>query len=374
MQWSITNRPRSLGDLYGLPSLKKYFYEKVNTKDWPKALLLRGQFGNGKSTVASIVASMLVCQNPKPNGDPCGKCASCNAIIEERFDRDVIRIDGGQSGKADIIETINEHISTPPMYDSRKVIIIEEVQELSNAAKNSLLKTLEHPRDKIHFILLSMENGGNTGFGSRCVTFMFKKLPIKELMFFLKKTMEDQGYWNDESIPMSFKTQGLATLAQAAQGSIRQALQILEQCIDGKIFTEDEIAENLGYINEVKAADILSRLLALDNTVWSDIYKCDPYDLYGIMYKIITDAALFKYAGFVEDEDNAYFISNTRKVAAAESFETFLTAFNTLSSASKPFLRKAEFLSCLIQAFHTAKSSAKIMREVSDLPIRGTRK
>lgn len=355
MQWAITDRPRTLKDLYGLDGIKKYFYSKAQDKDWPKAILLRGQFGNGKSTVAGIVASMMVCQNPTETGDPCGKCASCEAIISERFDRDVIRIDGGQSGKADVVETINEHIATSPMFDSRKVIIIEEVQELSNAARNSLLKTLEHPKSKIHFILLSMESGAASGFVSRCVPFTFKKLAVKDLMFFLKETMESRGLWDDDTIPTEFKTQGLATLAQTSQGSIRLALQLLDMCVSGRFFTKEEILENLGFVDEMSAWAILLKLLALDDSVWESLNKYKAFDFFAIAYSLMADASMFRVSGFLKDEGNPWVVSNIKKVGSANSFPYFLKAFDAIAAVSKPYLRDAEMISILTQTFSKVK-------------------
>ncbi|MCA1807778.1 MAG: AAA family ATPase, partial [Actinobacteria bacterium] len=150
-QWTISRRPQTLDQMYGLENIKRYFYERAKTEDWPKAVLLRGQFGNGKTTTAKILAAMMVAQEKDRKGNPLWTCPSTKAILEERYDRDVMLIDGGQSSKSEVIDQIREFIATPPMFDKRKVIIIEEVQELSTAARNSLLKTLEHPREKIHF-------------------------------------------------------------------------------------------------------------------------------------------------------------------------------------------------------------------------------
>lgn len=367
-QWSISSRPRTLGDLYGLQNIKNYFYEKAKSGEWPKAVLLKGQFGNGKSTTANILATMLVCQNPLPNGDPCCKCASCEAIISERFDRDVVRIDGGQSSKADVVEMINEHIATPPMFDKRKVIIIEEVQELSAAAKNSLLKVLEHPRDRIHFILLSMENAAVSGFTSRCVPFVFKKLQAKEILFFLKKAMEEHNLWEDPSIPDEFRMRGLATISQVAMGSLRQALQILELCITGRYFTAQEILDNVGFVDETTAISILIKLLEADDSVWRDLSKFDAYEFFAISYKILSDAAMYKVSGFIEDEGNQWVVDNTKRIAAYSAFEDLLTAFNILAPQSKPFLRKAEFVVHMTKIFSLIKAQKgvkKLVEEVS---------
>lgn len=371
-QWSITKRPRVLNDLYGLENIKKYVYEKAKTQDWPKATLLRGQFGNGKSTAANIMAAMMVCQRPLPNGDPCLTCASCMAIVEEKFDRDVIRIDGGMAGKAEVVDIVNEHIATPPMFDKRKVIIIEEVQELSTAAKNSLLKTLEHPRDKIHFILLSMEYGGApTGFASRCVPFNFKRLTTKELMFYLKDILEKEGLWDNEELPKEFKFQGIATIAQVSGGSIRQALQLLDMCLTGKYFTTEAIRENLGYVDELSAIETLILLLNRADSVWEKLARYEPGEFFAIAYKIMSDAAMFKASGFLADEGNPWIVDNTKMVAGSSNFDVLLATFNRLAPVSKPYLRKAELISYLVEAFNNMPiPGTKIkMQEAGSAPV-----
>lgn len=343
-QWTISKRPKALDELYGLDNIKRYFYERARTDDWPKAVLLRGQFGNGKTTTAKIIAAMMVAQNVDRKGNPMWDDPSTLAILEERYDRDVLLIDGGQSGKSDVVDTIKEFIATPPMYDKRKVIIIEEVQELSTAAKNSLLKTLEHPRPGIHFILLSMEYGGASGFASRCVPFNFKKLSTKELMFYLKHVMEQEGLWDDESIPEEFKFQGIGTIAQTSGGSLRQALQVLELCVTGKYFTAQEIEDNLGFMSEETIINLLMKLLDADDSFWNGIMKYDPYEFFAIAAKIVADAQMYSLSGFLADEGNQYFARNTKMVGSHPGLPKLLETFAELAPLSKPFLRKSEML------------------------------
>ena len=355
-QWSIDNRPTKLDDLYGLMNVKRYFYEKAKDESWPKSILFRGQFGNGKTTSAKIVASMMVCQNPNEKGDPCGECPSCKSIVDERWDRDVILIDGGQTGKADVVDTVSEFIATPPMFDKRKVIIIEEVQELSTAAKNSLLKTLEHPKKNIHFILLSMELGGNSGFASRCVPFGFKKAPTKDIMFFLKKVLEDEGLWESTEIPQEFKMKGLATIAQTCGGSLRQALQVLDQCLVGKFFTTEDIEENMGLVDESTVIGLLLQLMDGDDSVWPGLYKYDAYEFFAVSFKIMSDALMYKTSGFLANESNSFFIQNNKKVAGHDGFDDLMDVFITLGPLSKPFLRKTEMLAHFGLYFKTRKN------------------
>jgi DNA polymerase III subunit gamma/tau len=366
MQWSISRRPTRLSDLYGLDGIKKYFYERAKKEDWPKATLLRGQFGNGKTTTAKIVAAMMACKSPHANGDPCGECKPCLAIQEERWDADVKLIDGGQSGKSDLIQEVDEFIQTPPFYGARrKVLIIEEVQELSTAARNSLLKTLEHPREWIHFILLSMEQGAASGFASRCVPFNFKKLPIKDIMLFLKKTMEEEGLWTDKSIPDEFRFKGLATIAQVSAGSLRQALQLLEQCTTGGFYTAEQIEENLGILDETTIAQMLLRLLDGDTEVWKSISEVDTMEFFQLGMKILSDAEVYRVSGF-QPNDNDFLNAQNRKMAAHPAFPILVDLFLYLGPLAKPFLRKTEMMGHLARAFERIKSSPTITRYIEN--------
>ena len=371
-QWTISKRPQTLDELYGLENIKRYFYERARTEDWPKAVLLRGQFGNGKTTTAKILAAMMVAQEKDRKGNPMWTCPSTKAILEERYDRDVILIDGGQSGKADVVDTIREFIATPPMFDKRKVVIIEEVQELSTAARNSLLKTLEHPKEKIHFILLSMEYGGASGFASRCVPFNFKKQSTKEIMLFLKAMMESEGLWDDENIPQEFKFQGLGTIAQTSGGSLRQALQVLELCISGQYFTAQEIEDNLGFMSEATIIQLLMQLLEADDSVWAGLTKYDPFEFFAIAFKIVSDAQMFALSGFLADESNQFFVQNTKMVANHPGLPKLIETLTTLAPISKPFLRKSELLvyfGLLFEEMKKLKGPQK-MTETKEPPVR----
>lgn len=362
-QWTISKRPKTLDEMHGLENIKRYFYERARTEDWPKATLLRGQFGNGKTTTAKIIAAMMVAQEKDRKGNPMWTCPSTKAILEERYDRDVILIDGGQSGKAEVIDTIREFIATPPMFDKRKVIIIEEVQELSTAARNSLLKTLEHPREKIHFILLSMEYGGASGFASRCVPFNFKKQSTKDIMLYLKSVMEGEGIWDDESIPQEFKFQGLGTIAQTSDGSLRQALQVLELCISGQYFTAQEIEDNLGFMSEATIIQLLMQLLDGDDSLWAGLVKYDPFEFFAIAFKIISDAQMYALSGFLADESNQFFVQNTKRVAGHPGLSKLIETFTVLAPLSKPFLRKSEMLvhfGLLLQEMKALKAPRKL--------------
>jgi len=357
--WTISKRPTKLSELWGLEGLKTY----LSDNKFPKALLFRGQFGSGKTTVAKIIASMLVCQNPGDHGDPCCECASCKAVINETWDRDVQMIDGGNSGKSDVQDRISEFVATGPFYDRNKVMIIEEIQELSDAARNSLLKYLEAPREKIYFILLSMELSKSSGFNSRTVPFNFNPAPVKDIMLYLKTMMESEGLWNDENIPKEFKIKGLATIAQTSSGSYRQALQTLEQALKGKFYTPESIRDNMGLVDDEEAVEVLLQLMDLDVEVFTKIYKNkNLFQFFGIAIRILGDAKVYKTLDFLPYEDNTPFAENTKRVAGHKNLNALVKTFMDLEPLSKPYLRDAEFILHLVKFFEDNQGPSGVTR------------
>ena len=369
MNWTIEDRPQKLSEVYGLNNIKRLFTKYAQQDNWPKAMLFRGKYGTGKTTAAKIAAKMMVCQNPETNGDPCNECPSCKAINEEKWNRDVIQINGGQSGKTDVIASIKEAISAPPIRDKRNVVIIEEVQELSTAAQNSLLKDLEGKMKNTHFILLSMQFGGLSGFVSRCTPFNFNQLSVKELMLYLKGVLEKHGLWEGDELPKEFKLRGLATIAQTSDGSIRQALQLLDTCLTGEFFTPQEIQDNLGIADEATVLEIMLMLMDGNTSALDELSKYKPGEFYALAYKIITDAVIYKNTGWVEDESNTFFVANTKKAASHPKCELLHSALMDINEVSKGYLRKADLLSALLKVLSAPEPSARIRQT---RPVRPT--
>ena len=198
---AITLRPRTFADVFNQSSVVKELEERAVSKDWPTAMLLKGPSGSGKTTVAQIVAMTINC-SALENGNPCGACASCKSIMEERFDRDTLVLDGSTIGVKDDVVSFGNLADMAPMMDKKKVLIIEEADQLSASAKNALHKILEKPRSHVHFILLSMfPNGLPPSIQSRCQTYTFKAFGMKEIAYGLKDVMTTLKLWDDTSIP-----------------------------------------------------------------------------------------------------------------------------------------------------------------------------
>lgn len=361
-QWSINKRPHTFNELYKCDQIKKYFYGLVSKKkDFPNATLFQGKYGCGKTTSAKILAQMMVCQNPAENGDPCCDCPSCKAIIDETFNRDVMQIDGGQAGKDEIIENVNNFVSLPPFKDRKKVVIIEEIQELSTKAKNSLLKTLEMPKKNIHFIFTSMDNMTSSGLTSRCEVFKFKPATTLEIMYYLKGIMENEkidgvSIWEDSSIPMEFKTEGLKMIADSCDGSYRAALQLLEQCFDSEVYNIDDLQKEIGIVSQNTFINCLDDILAANPTekMFNTLIDGDYNANFNMMYKVIADSETFRvFKQIPNGGSNDYFIKQAAMYSQHKNFEIVRDAFFNFAESNKDYIKKSSyyiFISKLIDA------------------------
>lgn len=346
-QFSIAMRPHTFDNILGQERIKKDLMKRASQNKWPKAMLMQGMYGTGKTTVAQIVAMSLQCQQKDERGNPCGKCSSCTSIMEERFDRDTMRLDGSQIGQKDSVIEFTSVVRVRPMYDPKRVFIIEESDQLSSAAINALLKILEHPQDNVHFILLSMKAGGAPpAIQSRCQIFNFKPFTVQETMLSLKSIMEQKDLWKDESIPMTFKTEGLAFIATASKGSLRSALQFLEAALLGEYFDIKSLQDAFSTVDEVATYNILRGILSLskDEGMWESIYKADSAELYNYMTLVLADAMIYKQTGYIKNE---MFLSSTKQIAANPYIDSLFELMSTFPALQKPYMRKADLISAL---------------------------
>lgn len=267
INWSISLRPTKLKDVYGLDKLKVFAYKAVKKNEWPEAMLLQAKYGTGKTTAAKILAQMMVCQHPDSDGEPCGECPSCKAIVDETWSRDVINLDGAKDKSEDIMERLDAFTATAPFKDKTKVVILDEMQALSAQCKSKLLKLLESKRGNVHYIFTSMvDESSNSKMAeasikaltSRLMTFKYPQFTeidiIKYLYSIIKKL-------NIEA-PNEFKTYGLQLIAQNCDGSLRRATMILQQCVETETFDLEGIKESFGLAN---VEDFYSTLLRLLN-------------------------------------------------------------------------------------------------------------
>lgn len=334
MQWSISDRPHTLNEMVGNDKVKSYFYNIVKQKkDFPQGIIFQGFTGAGKSTSAKIVSQMIVCDNPKPNGDPCCECPHCRAIIDEKYNKSVMQIDGGNSSKDEIVNTINDFLATPSMMGKPKVVMVEEAQELSSAAQKSLLKLLEIPRKNTHIILTTMTGNGGKRLPSailnRCIRFNFAAATNKEMVSYLSTILkgkpEVMKAMPDLTQEEFFKF--LEAIAMNSAGSYRQGLQLLEQCIDTGVYTSKDIAKEFGITDEAGFYEIMLDMLNGNISKESFETLCDGdanklNSVFSLSYKVISDAECYRLFGKVPnvDEDNEFFMRQAKEISSHPNF------------------------------------------------------
>ena len=345
-QFTIAYRPKTLDEVRGQDQIIKDLRRRQREDTWPKAMLFQGPFGTGKTTLAQIVAAMMEACDKQ--GNPDWEHPSNKAILRETFDRDVERVDGSQFSKADLVD-FTAHLKTRPMYDKRRIIIIEEADQLSTAAINALLKVMESPQPNVHFILLSMEEKGIPGaIKSRCQVFKVKPLSIKDIMLTLHNVMIKSGYENDKNIPASFKVEGLGEIAKTSGGSMRTALSNLERCLSAGIFTKEAIQKEFFIVDETSTMNVLRGILGLstDESMWSTLSKSNPQEIYNYMTSILASALMYDVSGYLE---NDYFENSYRELLSYKKEDIVLAyeLYDTLENSpclNKAYMRKADLI------------------------------
>lgn len=220
-------RPEVFEDIIGQKQIVRILQNQIKTGTVSQAYLFTGTHGTGKTTTARILAKAVNCIEGEPgtgqDGLPCGHCANCEAIREGKF-VDVIELDAASNNGVDDLRAIIDLVKYPPTVGRYKVYIIDEVHMLSQAAENAFLKTLEEPPEYAIFILATTDpQKVRATIRSRCMQLNFKRVSEEELIAGMHRICEKKG--------VKATDDALGTIAARADGSVRDALSILEQCM-----------------------------------------------------------------------------------------------------------------------------------------------
>jgi len=351
-QYSLRFRPLYLRDVYGQDATVRALLKRSKENDWPQAICLRGPYGCGKSSIAFILAAMM--QAHDITGEPIWDTPDNQAILNQTFDRDVLLLDASRWSSKDAMVEFTQSISTRPMYSQSgiRVCIIEEADQASNAAMLSLLKILESTKSYNKFILCSMEDKGiPNSVLSRCQCYQIKSIGVKDIMMNLKHIMEQTGDWTNESIPDEFRLQGLGAIAAAAQGSMRQAVQFLEQCIVNEAWTLDDIDNLIGVIDEEKTWRILDGLLekSKDAKMWRTLVglKTGDETNHFINYcsMLLSECMIYGITGFCYDGERAE--GRFKKMLKTGNVSDLFYCITMHPQLNKPYTRTTDILSAL---------------------------
>src|SRR5579864_3910263 len=215
-------RPRTFETLVGQEHVVKALSNALEQKRLHHAYLFSGTRGVGKTTLARILAKCLNCETGITSR-PCGKCSACVEIDAGRF-IDLIEVDAATNTKVDEMRQLLENAVYTPTRGRFKVYVIDEVHMLSASAFNAMLKTLEEPPDHVKFILATTDPQKiPVTVLSRCLQFNLKQMPPAAIVTHLAGILQAEGIASEEP--------ALVLLAQAARGSMRDALSLLDQAI-----------------------------------------------------------------------------------------------------------------------------------------------
>jgi len=231
-------RPATFDKVLGQTHITRVLKRQIESDEALHAYMFSGTRGTGKTTMARLLAKGVNCL---ADGDrPCGVCENCLSIQSGSF-IDVVELDAAShNGVADIRELV-ESVIYPPTVGRKRVFIIDEAHMLSNSANNAFLKTLEEPPENTIFILATTEPGKMLPtIRSRCLSFEFKRVPAAVIADGMKTIIAELGSAADDD--------ALALIAGCADGSVRDALSILEQCVSlGKDrLTREDVLEAIG--------------------------------------------------------------------------------------------------------------------------------
>ena len=273
-------RPEVFEDIIGQKHIVRILQNQIKTGTVSQAYLFTGTHGTGKTSTARILAKALNCTEAVPNEAggfdaksgtvPCGECENCKAIKDGKF-VDVIELDAASNNGVDDIRAITDLVKYPPTVGRYKVYIIDEVHMLSQGAENAFLKTLEEPPEYAIFILATTDpQKVRATIRSRCMQLNFRRVSEDELIEGMRRICVKKG--------IDAADDALGTIASRADGSVRDALSLLEQCMAGgdKQLDKSTVLEYTGAAGEdfylaltdaVESKDLGKALLYIDEII-----------------------------------------------------------------------------------------------------------
>ena len=248
-------RPKTFDDVVGQEHITETLKKQVETGRLSHAYLFIGTRGTGKTTCAKILAKAVNCEHPV-NGNPCNQCAACRGIDDGSV-LDVVELDAASNNGVDNVRALRDEAVFSPASVRKRVYIVDEVHMLSNSAFNALLKILEEPPEHLMFILATTElHKVPATILSRCQRHSFKRIPVDTITARLNFVAQQEH--------LDLQPDAAALLARMADGGMRDALTLLDQCCGNECISTDAVISAIGLAGNLRTAQLLRSIAAGD--------------------------------------------------------------------------------------------------------------
>ena len=249
------HRPKTFDDVVGQEHITETLKKQVETGRLSHAYLFIGTRGTGKTTCAKILAKAVNCEHPV-NGNPCNRCAACRGIDDGSI-LDVVELDAASNNGVDNVRALRDEAVFSPASVRKRVYIVDEVHMLSNSAFNALLKILEEPPEHLMFILATTElHKVPATILSRCQRHSFKRIPVDTITARLNFVAQQEH--------LNLQPDAAALLARMADGGMRDALTLLDQCCGNECISTDAVISAIGLAGNLRTAQLLRSVAAGD--------------------------------------------------------------------------------------------------------------
>ena len=286
-------RPKVFDDVIGQEHITETLKTQVRTGHLSHAYIFIGTRGTGKTTCARILAKAVNCENPV-NGNPCNNCRFCRGIDDGSI-LDIVELDAASNTGVDNVRDLREEAVFSPAVAKKRVYIIDEVHMLSLAAFNALLKIIEEPPAHLMFILATTElQKVPATILSRCQRHSFRRIPTDRLSAYLREIAGREKLQLDDAASLQ--------IARLAEGGVRDALSILDQCSSQGHITTETVFDTMGLAGNLNLVQLLKAVLRHDSTkaltlfqkIWLD--GKEPASFLGELNGLIRDILIVKAA------------------------------------------------------------------------------
>ena len=325
-------RPQTFDDVIGQQHITETLKNQVRSSRLSHAYIFIGTRGTGKTTCARILARAVNCEHPV-DGNPCGTCAACRGIADGSI-LDVVELDAASNNGVDNVRALREEAVFSPAAVKKRVYIIDEVHMLSASAFNALLKIIEEPPEHLIFILATTElQKVPATILSRCQRHSFRRIDTAELAAYVEHVA------NAEHFAITHEAAEL--IARLAEGGVRDALSLLDQCSAHDKIDVDAVYTTMGLAGKRRIEELFDRIIDHDtesalksfSKMWMD--GKDPIGTLGELFTLMRDVLMLRVApkGGAELISGGHEIALLRRYASRLTSEELTAGMGTLQDA-----------------------------------------